>query len=78
MSVQAATLSQATTPKMLEMGCDILVSGLIEKGDATKLEQVILSTDKKLAGENFRGTLIGSRPRPNQRVCFDSPGPVAV
>ena len=74
MSVQAATLSQATAPKMLEMGCDILVSGLIEKGDATKLEQIILSTDKKLAGENFRGTLIGSRPRTNQRVCFDSPG----
>ena len=74
MSAQAATLSQATTPKMLEMGCDILVSGLIEKGDAAKLEQAILSTDKKLAGENFRGTLVGSRPLSNQRVCFDSPG----
>ncbi len=74
MSAQAATLSQATTPEMLEMGCDILVSGLIEKGDATKLKQAILSTDKKLAGENFSGTLVGSRPLSNQRVCFDSPG----
>ena len=74
MSAQAATLSQETTPEMLEMGCDILVSGLIEKGDATKLKQAILSTDKKLAGENFSGTLVGSRPLSNQRVCFDSPG----
>ena len=74
MSAQAATLSQEKTTKMLEMGCDIFVSGLIGKGDAAKLEQAILSTDKQLAGENFQGTLVGSRPRSSRRVCFDSPG----
>ena len=74
MSAQAATVSREKTTKMLEMGCDILVSGVIRKGDAAKLEQAILSTDKQLAGEDFRGILVGARPRSSRRVCFDSPG----
>ena len=74
MSAQAATLSQETTPKMSEMGCDILVGGLIEKGDAIELEQAIIAQDKKIAGENFIGALVGSRSPSHRRVCFDSPG----
>lgn len=70
----AANISQQVSQQMSQMGCDILVEGLIQEGDAIKLEQALIAQDKKIAGHNYDGPLIGSRPRSHQRVCFNSPG----
>lgn len=72
--VNAASVSQQVSQQMSQMGCDVLVEGLIQEGDAIKLEQALIAQDKKIAGQNYNGPLIGARPGSHKRVCFDSPG----
>jgi len=60
LEVKAATIERYDDPVM---GCNILVSGKIEVGDAARLKQMIDSNYDALSLTSF-----------GQRVCFNSPG----
>jgi len=60
------------------MGCDLLLSGSLESGDAEALRLALLRSDLEIAREigslNINEPMIGFRPRHRSRICFNSPG----